>query len=360
MAATAGVLNEGRAVSQAEGDVMISDPENDGTCLGAITRVVEAMVTARDPQLVELAARYPTTTALIAWIQSLPQRDDLGKRGDGPTVDECVPHQRLRIPADDPNCVERAALYLAVAELIDPGPIRRLRTEDTPVGLHTFVVEDDEPVSLDPRVTRNALRGAITASNAAKSAGEGARTTIAIPMGTAIDWIAELAEEHAAHTEPGMADRARVAMHAAMQGATLPGAAIREVALTLALAEREARAFGPAGIEIVQRATETLIARTSANATSAVRNLSLRVGGYTIRPDWDRIARIGRAAGRVGERAGWLALRSYLGTLGVHPVMLGEIERELSRQELTLGPLATEPDAPPNSIGAAAAALAGG
>lgn len=340
---------------------MIAEPQNDKTCLGAITGVVAGMVEGRVSSLVELAERYPTTAALADWIRGLPQRDDLAKAGDGPTINQCVPRQRLRIPADDPNCVERAALYLGVGELIDPDPVRSLRTEDTPAGLHTFVVEDGEPVALSPEVTRNALRAAIDATRARGPTAAPVVDSVAIPIAQAIDWIAALAEERGADMsgDDGMVERARNAMHAAARGAILPPSAVREVALTLALAEREARVIGAAGVAVVQRTTETLIARTVASGTTAARNLSVRIGDYTIRPDWKRIGKVGRAAGRIGERAGWLALRSYLGTLGVHPTMLGEIERELGLEGMTLGPLATEPDPHPHSIGAAAVAALG-
>ena len=92
---------------------------------------------------------------LAEWI-SLPQRNDEGDPDDGPRV-PCDVSQRLRLPAEDPNCVERSALYMAAAEIIDPGPLRRLATIDTPIGRHTFPVENDVPVRLDPRVPRNAL-----------------------------------------------------------------------------------------------------------------------------------------------------------------------------------------------------------
>src|SRR5205823_15002192 len=92
-----------------------------------------------------------------AWIRTLPQRDDDGDKKDGPKVEACEPPQRLRIPAEDPNCVERSALYIAVAELIDAAPTRQLATLDTPIGLHTFPIENGAPIILDPRVPRNCL-----------------------------------------------------------------------------------------------------------------------------------------------------------------------------------------------------------
>ena len=84
---------------------MIGVPFNDLACLGSITEVVAELVENRDTVIAEIAAKYSTTESLAAWIRTLPQRDDDGEKGDGPKVDECKPPQRLRIPAEDPNCV---------------------------------------------------------------------------------------------------------------------------------------------------------------------------------------------------------------------------------------------------------------
>jgi len=84
---------------------VIGLPFNDWGCLGAISQQIAQMVEERDPVLVELATRYPTTDALAEYLRGLPQRDDLGHAKDGPRVDACEPSQRLRIDPGDPNCV---------------------------------------------------------------------------------------------------------------------------------------------------------------------------------------------------------------------------------------------------------------
>lgn len=84
---------------------MIGLPLNDLRCLGSITEVINELVANRDEVLVQLATEHGTTEALAGWIRGLPQRDDDGKRGDGPKVIDCDPPQRLRLPAPDPNCV---------------------------------------------------------------------------------------------------------------------------------------------------------------------------------------------------------------------------------------------------------------
>lgn len=140
---------------------MIARPHNDRACLDAITAQVSARLESGDPALVGLAAQLDDTAALVEYIRELPQLDDTGSPCDGPRVAACRPAQRLRLPAGDPNCVERSALYVAVAELIDPGPVRRLATVDTPGGLHTFPTENGSPVILDPLQSRNALRAGL-------------------------------------------------------------------------------------------------------------------------------------------------------------------------------------------------------
>jgi len=112
-------------------------------------------------ELDDLAAQYPDTDALIADIRSRPQKDDLGIPCDGPKVTACRPAQRLRLPADDGNCVERSAEFVLLAERIDPRPVRRLATVQTENGLHTFPTEDGVPVILDPEVSRNSLRAGL-------------------------------------------------------------------------------------------------------------------------------------------------------------------------------------------------------
>ena len=67
---------------------MIAVPFNDLTCLGTITEAIAARVEQHDQALVDVAAKYKTTDALIEWIRSLPQRDDDGdnqneSRGSG-------------------------------------------------------------------------------------------------------------------------------------------------------------------------------------------------------------------------------------------------------------------------------------
>lgn len=82
---------------------MLGRPHNDRECLDAIMDEIRAKLDAGE--LDDLAAQYPDTDALIADIRARPQRDDEGIPGDGPKVMACRPPQRLRLPAEDGNCV---------------------------------------------------------------------------------------------------------------------------------------------------------------------------------------------------------------------------------------------------------------
>lgn len=134
---------------------MILAPRNDRTCLDALTAQVRARVDPANPDrgLLALARELGSTAALVRWLREQPQRDDTGAAIDGPRELACRPSQRIRFQAPDPNCVERALTYLAVAEFLDPEPARWLATTRTPTGLlHTYPVEAGAPVVLDPIV----------------------------------------------------------------------------------------------------------------------------------------------------------------------------------------------------------------
>jgi hypothetical protein len=307
---------------------VIGESLNDRACLDAITEVVVDLVEHRDPQIEALVATYPTTQALAAWLRSLPQRDDEGEPSDVPKVDACSPPQRLRIAPPDPNCVERAALYLAVAERIDPAAVRRLATVDTPGGPHTFPVENDQPVVLDPNVSRNALRGGLFRN----SAGPWRLTP-----SDAVDWIADLAHEPAADLCGGyeLVENARAAMHDVLDGRGLDDDNMEDVALVLAVAEREARAFGPRGIELVLTTAEAL-AELDALALRNGKLRGWRVGRFRVRPH-PSVVGVGRVAGRIGGGLAAAGIRGYLASQGLPPTLVDELERELNREGLTLG-----------------------
>lgn len=312
---------------------MIALPFNDRRCMGTITEIAAKLVQDKDPVIVELASRFTTVESLVEWIRSLPQRDDEGDPDDGPRVEGCEPSQRLRIGASDMNCVERSATFLAVAELIDPNPVRQLATLDTPIGLHTFPVENGAPVILDPRVPRNCLDCGVRCLT----------PSAAIDTRDAIDWTVQLAEAGAVshRNGPSRVRRARNAIVRLVDEGTAPAdvGTVDSIALLLALAEHVARNYGTRALAIV-RHTALALAETLDEALARTqRNLALEIAGTRLQPaPW--VSMLARIAGRVGVGVGAAALNAKLKSLGVGSDLIGFVEEELNREGLTLGELA--------------------
>jgi hypothetical protein len=319
---------------------VIGLPFNDLRCLGSITEVVAEMVSSRDEVLAEIARKHATTENLADWIRTLPQRDDDGDSDDGPKVKACKPVQRLRLPAEDPNCVERAALYVAVAEMIDPRPVRQLATLDTEVGLHTFPVENGAPVILDPRVPRNCLDCGVAALKTGP---------VTIEARDAIEWTAQLAEAGAANLRngPSRVRRARNAVMDLVERGDAPASpeVIETIGWMLALAEKVARRYGSRAISIVRTTAQAIADLADDALARSQRNLSLEIGGtrLTAAP-W--VSGLAQIAARIGMNVGAVALRAKLASMGIGPDMFGLVEEELNREGLTLGTLAKPPRLP--------------
>ena len=333
---------------------MIDAPLNDRGCLDDITATIAELAEAGDPALAEVAAWFDDTRGLARWIRSLPQRDDLGAPSDGPRVPTCHPPQRLRIAPADPNCVERAALYLGAAELIDPRPVRALTTIDVPGGRHTLPVEDGAPV-LDPAVSRNAARAELW--RAARTRNGAA--PVAMSPTQAVDWIALLAAEPAGCFAGGV-DRVRAghrAMRAVLRGEAVDADQVADMAFVLGLAHHEAHHYGDTGRCIVGTtaiAIDRIEGETRRNAGP-----ELHVGRYRVRPDRVVLGKLGRVGGRIGYRVGLAALRAKLATLGISPPVVDALERELNAEGLSLGPLAAHPPMPGTLAAMTPDALAG-
>lgn len=317
---------------------MIGLPFNDLRCLGTITEVVAELVKHEDEVISEIAAKHATTSSLATWIRTLPQRDDDGAPEDGPKVETCEPPQRLRIPAPDPNCVERAALYLAVAELIDPEPARQLATLDTPIGLHTFPIENGAPIILDPRVPRDCLDCGVAMT---------APGPVAIDAHDAIEWSARLAEDGAGTTNlRNGASRVRKARNAVMrlvdEGVEPAPSEVDAMGWMFALAERAAHRYGSRALSMVRATAHAIAEILDEVLAKAQRNLSLEIGGlHFAAPQW--VSQLATVAGRVGLDVGAAALRSKLDTLGIGGDLVGLVEEELNREGLTMGVLAHPP-----------------
>ena len=319
---------------------MIGVPFNDLRCLGAITEVVAELVKNGDPVIAEIAKQHHSVEALAEWIRTLPQRDDDGLKNDGPKVDECKPPQRLRIPAENPNCVERASLYVAVAELIDPEPTRQLATLDTPIGLHTFPVENGSPITLDPRVPRNCLDCSLAIMS---------KRPVQLDVHDTIDWTAQIAESGAANHRngPSRVRRARNAM-VRLVDKGLPPANDREVedmGWMFAVAEQVANRMGQRALQVL-RTTAIAVAELVDEAIARqMRNVALEIGGarYAPSPWMSMLAKVG---GNVGMNIGAVALRAYLAKYGIGDDMIGLVEDELNKEGLTLGTVAKPPKLP--------------
>lgn len=115
---------------------MILDPTTDEACLGQLTYMAREL--APTTLMRTVAARLGTPTAVVAWLQSLPQTDDNGD--ELYRFVSCDVPQRVRLLPDDPNCFERAFAAIALLEVLDPKTTRMLVTIDRPLR-HTGVVE---------------------------------------------------------------------------------------------------------------------------------------------------------------------------------------------------------------------------
>lgn len=324
---------------------MIADPLNDHACLGRLTDMVRDLVQKRDPAFVDLAEKVGTPEGLILYLRSLPQRDDEGDPNDGPRTDACTPSQRVRLSPipPNPNCFERSGIFVGVAELLDPEPVRQLKTANTPAGLHTYPVENHTAIHLDPAIPRNALQADLFQSLPA-----GATFTTR----EAIDWLLDVAEEPAARDVGGLA-RVQAAAHAIdalLAGEPIDQRAIDDIAYTCARALREAPMFGAVGVTLWRETVRALGARMPRYAApivgpaapaSGLRNkLSLQIGKYTVSPNWDLLGRLGRVGVNVGTDVGLAALQMKLATMGITPPVMSVVEHELNREGLSLGRMA--------------------
>jgi hypothetical protein len=322
---------------------MIGLPYNDHQCLGAISQILATMVDERDPVLLELAAQYPRTRDLVDYIRSQPQRDDLGDPTDGPRVHACSPPQRVRIGADDPNCVERAALFCAVEEINRPQHTYQLATVDTPVGMHTFPLKDGKPIVLDPRVTNDCLECGLAISTPGP---------IAVEPRNAIAWMIDMAAQDLGQLRNGPSQLyvGKNAIRRLIDDGAVP--APREIdamGLLFALAERAARRYGTRAIGIVRTAARALA--DVLDAVLAHRNARIDIGGLRFdTPAWldDTAGALGNVGLGVGSayvrsKLDVLDLAGLLGLPGGTAAVIGLLESELAKSGRTLGDVAHPP-----------------
>ena len=172
----------------------------------------------------------------------------------------------------------------------------------------------------------------------------------------AIDWIAELAMVRADRVVGGT--RRIENGHRAMRGVLVLRpiciADVRDVALVLALAEREARGYGLGGLKIIHSAARAIDAidqlaaqrvtapetpsTTTRNNPLAMMALSAFANNKELQ---QMLAPLLRVVGRVGAGVGLEAAKVKLASVGVSPPLITALEKELNREGLSLGPLAS-------------------
>jgi hypothetical protein len=371
---------------------------NDTTCLSAASVQAAELVERRDPLLVEYANRFRTKWEAWAHIRSLPQRDDEGLPDDGPKLEACEPVQRLRIPADDPNCFERAILGMIVAEFLDPEPVRQLATLESPWGQHTILLENGMPIVLDPKVGLEELEHGVAAGFASNvpelvTESEPAASTtheereamppseaepdarplakhrkkrnrVAIDVHDALEFTTRLGEEATSDLRngPHRAWIARNAIRSLLETGTPPTNAHTFDTLHwfFQKAEDLARSYGARALKIVKTTAaaiwdliEDILARQEKQQHDQ-RNLSFEVGGtrYTI-PSW--LGDVAGTLGKIGLGVGAAYVRPHLLGAGITSEMLSLIEQELNHEGYSLGPLSKQGQ----SITSALASIAG-
>ena len=129
-------------------------PRYDRHCLLLILYVVLDRIL--DSAVQEFASRWEDRRAFAAHLRTLPQLNDgYGVLPGAPRI-ACSPRQRLRAFSKNPNCTERSADFLTVAECLDPDTPRTLVTIWVGDEMHILPIEYTkngvEPVILNPEV----------------------------------------------------------------------------------------------------------------------------------------------------------------------------------------------------------------
>lgn len=172
---------------------------------------------------------------------------------------------------------------------------------------------------------------------------------ITLTPAQAIDWIADLAMVRA-NLLPGGIRRIENG-HRAMRGVLVLRpiciADIRDVALALALAEREARTIGLGALKIVHstaRAIDALDQVAAQRVTTPPRNnplASLALGALANNKELQSlVGSLARVAGRIAGGIGLEAAKVKLNEVGIGAPVIRAFETELNREGLTLGALA--------------------
>jgi hypothetical protein len=172
---------------------------------------------------------------------------------------------------------------------------------------------------------------------------------ITLTPAQAIDWIAELAMVRANLLPSGIrrVDNGHRAMRGVLVLRPISIADVRDVALALALAEREARAVGLGALKVVHstaRAVDALDQLAAERATTPPRNnpfASLALGALANNKELQSlVGSLARVAGRIASGIGLEAAKVKLDKVGIGAPAIRAFEKELNREGLTLGVLA--------------------
>ena len=194
----------------------------------------------------------------------------------------------------------------------------------------------------------------------ANGARNGACGPMVLTPTQAIDWIADLARA-GVERMPGIVrhvNRGHRAMRAALLMLPICVADAQAVALVLALAEREARAYGMPALKVVHSTAHALDAIdqfVAEGTTVPTRNFnplaSLALGVLNDNDLQSWLGAVTRVGGRILGGAGIEVLKSQLASVGVSQPILSAFEKELNREGLTLGAL-SKPSPMPGSLDA--------
>lgn len=226
-------------------------PLNDHQCLSKLHQNVKAFMAT--PKARRIASQFDNLQEVVEFIRMLDQRDDLGDPSDGPRL-SCEVTQRLRLPALDPNCFERLALFLSIALQLDPAREMTSATMMLDNGLHSFPVEIrngiPRAVVLDPHTA--------PPCNAMDAVAYQMRNTSPLPKKHIGPWFVDLARN--ACIDEGAEECYESAM-SALRNSLLTGNPITNknaIECVFKLAHRDADLFGTQGRTAYERVRKSL------------------------------------------------------------------------------------------------------
>ena len=229
----------------------IIDPKNDPECLNKVHDAARAF--AATEQARNMASHLTNLEDVAEYIRALEHRDDLGDPNDGPRI-QCDVPQRLRLPAFDPNCLERSAMFIAFASHVEPDVDVSTATVRVDNGLHTYpvIIRDGipHPVELSSNVAH--LRNAMTAA--------AYRIRNASPMNPSIigPWFVDMTRQGC--IDQGMGDCFDTAVSDIRNALTTgePLQHVDDIENMLHIAQDNAQLFGAAGRVAYRRVHESI------------------------------------------------------------------------------------------------------